>query len=450
MRDKIVIIISLFALSSCGVYTKFATPNYRAEDIASKELAIPDTSLVKIPSWEEYFTDKNLQALIIKGLENNADLQKALLNIEKAEAMLLSSKLAYLPSFALSPTGNISTTGGAKASYSYNLPLQASWEIDLAGKLRNSKKQAQISLIQSEEYVKLVKTGLIASIANSYYTLLLLDGQLNVTSKTLANLIKNIEVMQGLKDAGMQTQAAVSQASANYNRVLISYEELLRDVKLAENSLCLLLNEPPHKVLRSKITDNTDIELLSSSISLQALSNRPDVKVAEYELAKNFYGVNLARAAFYPSITLGGSAGWSNNMGTIVNPAQWLLTAIGTVTQPIFNKGLNRANLKVAKAQYEQSLISFQHALLSAGNEVNEALIIYQSAENKKALRVAQIGDLQKTISTTKELLKHSNMTYLEVLFAENALLEAEMMQSVDWLETEQSKVSLFRALGGK
>ncbi|MBL4560311.1 MAG: TolC family protein [Labilibaculum sp.] len=439
----------LLLLSSCSTYRTFKTPDISSENICGENITVQDT-LVDIPSWKEMFTDQQLQQLIEKGIKSNTDLQIAHLNIEQAEALLRSSKLAYLPSFAFSPEGSVSKFNGSKASYTYNLSLTTQWELDISGRLRNSKEQARSSVLISQEYTKMVQTQLIASITNSYYTLVMLDEQLRITKESIINQKESLEVITELKSAGMQTEAAVNQATADYYNVLASAKDLEKQIYIVENSIALLINEAPHTIEHSLFanTDVLNVEL-SNNISLISLANRPDVREAEYALRNNFYGINVARAAFYPSISLSGSAGWTNNIGAIVNPGNLLSSALGSLTQPIFNRGVNKANFKIAEAQYEQSLLSFHKAILIAGNEVNSALTECQSSDEKRMFRQMQVLANKRALENSMELMKHSSTTYLEVLIAQNSLLQSKLVQVSDWFEGVQGRINLYKALGG-
>ena len=439
---------SMLSLGSCSLYRTFEAPAVQTENIAGDAVKLQDAS-AEIPSWRTLFADQHLQALIEKGLESNSDLQILRLKIEQAEAALTASKLAYLPSLAIAAEGGVSKFNGSTAQ-TYHLPLVTQWELDLFGKIRNSKEQAKSTLLQSAAYEQMVQTQLVASIANGYYTLVMLDDQLRIVRQTIANLKENLAVIIELKKAGMQSEAAVNQATANYFSVQTSEEDLQKQLKIVENSIALLINETPHAMRRSAYNECTALNVeLKDKISLTALANRPDVKVAEYNLRRDFYGVNVARAAFYPSISLGGSVGWTNNVGAVVNPGELLLSAIGSLTQPIFNKGVNRANLKIAHAQYDQSLISFEKALLVAGNEVNDALTECQSSAAKRILRKHQITANEQAVANSIELMKHSSATYLEVLFAQNALLQSQLEDVSDWFEGVRGSVNLYKSLSG-
>lgn len=449
MKQIIIIAIITLGLNSCGIYTNYSSPDIKKDNLCGTEIELNDLDSVYIPSWKSMFSDPILSGLIQKGLSANSDLVVARLNIEQATTMLTTSKLSFLPSFMFSPQAGLSSFGGSKSSFSYSLPLTTSWEIDIFGKLRNNKEQAKAIVEQSKEYSQMVQIQLISHIANSYYTLIMLDEQLRISQETVLNFKQSVDITRSLKDAGLQTEAAVQQTLATYYEVQLSVKELNRQIRNMENALCLLLNETPQAIERTQFQNQSLSSDIMGDISLLALSNRPDVRHAEMVLREHFYGVNVARSAFYPSLTLGGSLGWTNNLGAIINPAQFLLSALGSLTQPLFNAGVNRANLKIAKSVYEQSLISFEYSLLKAGNEVNDALIQCQTSQEKEELRKLQIESLQLAVEVTQELMNNGNGIYLEVLVAQNALLQASLFQVSDWFEYMQGKINLYKGLGG-
>ena len=440
---------TLIMVCSCSVYKVFKSPEPKTANLCGENRTTQD-SLGNLPAWKDVFTDSLLQQLIEKGLMVNTDLQVARLNIEQAEAKLLASKLAYLPSFAVTPEGSISKGKDGETVKSYNLPLTMQWEVDVSDKLRNSKLQARAHILQSSEYMQMVQVQLIASIANNYYMLLMLDEQLRVTRQSIRNQKENLEVIIAMKEAGMQTEAAVNQASADYYNVQSSEKELMKQIRLVESCMALLINETPHTIIRAStsevMAENIDY---TAPISLLALANRPDVKQAEYALESSFYSVNIARSAFYPSISLNGSIGWTNNLGVIANPGSILLSAIGSLTQPLFNKGVNRASLKIAKSQYEQSLLRFKNALLIAGSEINDALITCQSSMEKVILRRQQLESSLKAYENSLDLMQHSTSTYLEVLIAQSTSLQSQLLLVTDWFEGIQGQINLYKALGG-
>lgn len=448
---KIVSFLMIAALtSSCNIYKTYERPEIRTEGLFRDTVALTDTTSLGNLAWQELFTDSHLQALIDQGLNNNTDLRTAYLRVTEAEASLLSARLSYLPTVSLAPQGTVSSFDKQKATKSYQLPVSASWEIDLFGKVTNAKRGAQAALEQSEAYRQAVQTRLIASIANSYYTLLMLDEQLTISEQTSFNWKEYIKSMYALKRAGQTNEAAVSQAEANSLSVEASLLALKQQINEAENSLSTLLGEVPQSIIRGKLKGQVFPETLSTGIPLRLISNRPDVRQAEASLAQAFYGTNQVRSAFYPSITLSGTAGWTNSGGIgIANPGALLLNAVGSLTQPLFNKGTNIANLKIAKAQQEEASLAFRQRILDAGAEVNNALTQFQTAQGKSALTQRQITTLDTTVKSTRLLMQHGSTTYLEVLTAQESLLQAQLTHVSNRFDEIQSVINLYQALGG-
>lgn len=450
-KQIITLTLAMLTLSSCGIYTKYKPATEVPVDLYGEEVAAADTpdNLGDL-SWREVFTDPQLQLLIEQGLQNNTDLRSAQWRVKEAEAAMLSAKLAYLPSFALSPQGTVSSFDKSKATQTYNLPVTAGWEIDIFGRVRNAKRQAKALLEQSHDYKQAVRTQLISGIANTYYTLLMLDNQLEISVQTEHSWKETVDATRALMNAGLANEAAVSQMEATYYTICTSVLDLKEQINQVENSLSLLLAETPHAVRRGKLQGQELPENLAVGIPVQMLANRPDVRSAERSLEAAFYATNQARSAFYPSIVLSGSAGWTNSAGgMIINPGKFLATAIGSLTQPLFNKGANIAQLKIAKAQQEEAKLSFQQALLNAGSEVNEALVKYQTAREKSAYYDKQINSLNKALESTSLLMQHGNTTYLEVLTAQQTLLNAQLAQVANRFTEIQGVINLYQALGG-
>ena len=450
MKKIIVLTTATALLSSCGIYTKYQPAETTPDNLYGEEVAVDDTTNFGNVNWRELFTDPQLQALIEQGLQNNTDLRSAQLQIEEAEAALMSAKLAFVPSFALSPQGTISSFDGGKATKTYTLPVTASWELDIFGRLRNAKQQAKALYAQSKDYQQAVRTQLIAGIANVYYTLLMLDEQLAISQQTEDAWKETVASTRALMDAGLANEAATSQMEAAYYSVQTSILDLKEQINQVENSLALLLAETPRRYERGKLADQRLPEDVAVGVPMQMLSNRPDVRAAERSLEQAFYATNQARAAFYPSIVLSGSAGWTNSAGSmIVNPGKFLASAVGSLTQPLFNKGQIMAQYRIAKAQQEEASLSFQQALLNAGSEVNDALVACQTSKAKTLLFEKQIQSLEKALESTSLLMEHGTTTYLEVLTARQSLLSAQLSQTANRFTEIQSVINLYQALGG-
>lgn len=455
MKSKnILIMIAAAALvSSCGIYGKYERPEVNTtglvRDVTSNTdtLAVTDTTSFGNLPWRSVFTDPQLQALIEQGLSSNVDLLNAALNVKMVEEQLKVAKLAFVPSFTFSPQGTISSWDG-KTTKSYSLPVNASWSIDLFGNLLNQKRSAQMALLSTKDYQLVVKTNLIANIANAYYTLMMLDKQLEIVDN-MAGLTKDTwDMMKLQKDLNNAKETSVQSAEANYYSVLAQAADLKRQIRETENSLSLLLGQPAQTIGRGKLENQSLPTEFSTGIGIQMLNNRPDVHYAEMQLAQCFYDVQTARSKFYPNITISASGAFTNN-GGIVNPGKWLLSAVGSLVQPIFQNGQLVAGLKVAQAEQEQAYNTWQNAVLSAGSEVSNALVLYNSSDEKSKLEQKQIESLTKNVQYTKDLFTMGGSTYLEVITAQQSLLNAELSKVQDDFYKMQAVVNLYYALGG-
>lgn len=451
MNKYIIFLTTLFFMCSCSVYRKYERPENIVMDstFRAMENVIDTTTIAQLP-WKELFHDFRLQKLVEQGLQNNTELQTAQLRVEAAMAHLTSAKLAYLPSLAFEPEGTISNVDGTKASRSYNIGANISWEIDVFGKVSNEIRSKNAVFKQNEAYRQAVQTRLIATIADSYYSLILLDWKIEIYERTMKNWNESIHTLKVLKRAGKATQAAINQAEANKLSVESSILTLKKQIFSLENSLSALLGIPSQSIDRGKWEEQKFLSKLYVGVPLQLLSNRPDVRQCEYVLEEQFYLTNKARAAFYPSIILGGTSGWTNNIGnTIVNPGSLLTSIAISLAQPLFNKGINRTNLKVAKLQQEEALRDFQQKLLDASVEVNDALIQWQTAHSRLELNKKQIDALESAVRNTHLTMQYGNITYLEVLTAEQNLLQAELSNVTDKYDEIQGIINLYHALGG-
>lgn len=452
MKKIVSYLFMVVGLSSCHIYQAYERPDVAVADslLYRQPVSAEDTTSLASLSWRELFTDPLLQQLIETGLNNNTDLGIARLKVKEAEALLMSSRLAYLPSATLTPQGTLTSVDGSKTTKTYNLAVSTEWELDVFGKLLNAKRGAQASLEQSEAYRQAVETQLVATIANSYYSLLMLDEQLVITRRASETWDEYLRAMKALKRAGETNEMAVAQTEASKLATDASVISLERQINEMENTISTLLGQTPQNIERATLAEQQFPDSLCTGVPLQLLSRRPDIRQYEAQLATAYYATNSARAAFYPSITLSGSAGWTNSAGSaITNPGQWLLTAIGSLVQPLFNRGQNIANLKIAKAQQEEALLSFRQSLLDAGAEVNNALVQWQTARQRIQLDEQQTASLESALRSSELLMKHSSQNYLEVLTARQLLLQAKLDAASDRYDEIQGVINLYHALGG-
>lgn len=400
--------------------------------------------------WRSVFTEPQLVSLIETALEGNADLRTANLNVVQAEAQLKAARLAFLPSLTVGAEGNLQKTKGQPTQKTYNIPVTMQWEVDLAGRLRGEKRAAVATYWSTAETERAVRLQLIAAVATHYYTLVMMDEQLTVTRENISNAQHIVEVMQTLKEVGMQNEAAVSAARATWLNVAAQEKTLLQQIQTTENAIRVLVGKQLESIGRTGF-GNAGVSVNdSATYQLATLANRPDVKAAEYALKAQTAQVDVARAAFYPQLNITASAGWTNNVGEIVNPGQMLLNAIGSLVQPLFNKGQNRANLRIAKARQEQALVAFSQALLVAGTELSDALTACRLSSERLALRQQEVAASERAYEVSKDVMQNSSSTYLEVLTAQQSLLQSRLSLTSDRFDLIQGKINLFKALGGE
>ena len=448
----------LLSLSSCGLYNKYERPEVVTDDIVRDPVALngalqstDTTSFGNLP-WRQLFTDPQLQLLIEQGLEKNPDLLNAALNVQIVNEALKCARLAFLPSVSLSAQGTIATlkTDPSVTTKSYQVPLSASWNVDLFGNLLNAKRSAQMQLIATQDYQTVVKCNIVSGIANLYYTLLMLDRQLEIITD-MEQLTKDTwDKMKFMHENRIGYRStAVQSAEAVHYSVQAQRVDMLRQIRECENALSLLIAQPAQSIKRGRLADQSLPTQFSTGVSIALLNNRADVHSAEMALAQCFYDVQQARSRFYPSITITGTGAFTNNNG-LVNPGKLLLSAVGSLVQPIFQHGQIVAGLRVAKMQYEQKYNTWQNTVLKAGNEVSNALISYNSSAEKGELDAKRVAVLMQNVEDTKKLMaSSSNTTYLEVISAQSNLLNAEISQVTDDFNKMQAVVNLYQALGG-
>ena len=445
MKKIIIICLAALSLSSCGLYKKYERQEMSFVDSLYRRMNVgpSDTVSTASVSWDKIFTDPILQEWIRLGLEHNTDMKVASLKVEEAQAYLLAARRALLPGASFSASGGIYPA-------SFNSQIGVNWDADIFGSLRNSKRKAEAALMQTEAAKEAVQTQLVATIANSYYMLLMLDEQLKISNRTVKTWDENIRAMEALKRAGKTNEAAVLQAKANKLSVEANVLTLEKEILAVENSFCALLGTVPMGIHRGNIADQELPHRLCAGVPAELLSKRPDVKQAEMTLAQCFYDTNIARAAFYPSLNLSGALGWTTGNGSIVlDPGALITNLIGSIAQPIFNRGALKAKKLAAESKYKQALYGFRQSLLDAGVEVNNAISMWETAKRRVEIDKKQIVSLQAAVWNTQLLMKHGNASYLEVLTAQKNLLQVELGEVSDRYDEFQSVVNLYHALGG-
>ena len=450
-----------FLLASCGVYNKYERPDVNTAGLIRDVLIDTDTLAVapqdtasfgNLP-WRSVFTDPQLQQLIEQGLAHNADLQNAALTVKMYESMMTAAKLAFLPGITIggnNPVGTISTlyTDPSVNTKSYSIPVSASWTLDLFGNILSQKRSTQMKLLGFKDYQMAVRAQVVSGIANSYYTLLMLDEQLRIVTEMSKISKETWEMMQLQHQLGRVRSTNVQSAEAAYLSTLTQANDFRRQIRSTENALSLLLGQAGQQIPRSTLAEQYLPSEFSTGVGVALLQNRPDVHNAEMSLAACFHDVQTARSKFYPNITVGASAAFTNNNGSL-NPGKWLTSLFGSLTQPVFQRGALIVGLKVSKLQYEQAFNTWQNAILKAGNEVSNALVNYNQYDLNSKLEVQRVKVLTKNVEDTKALYQSSGSSYLEVLSAQQQLLSAQINQVTDDFNKMQAVVSLYTALGG-
>jgi multidrug efflux system outer membrane protein len=447
-----IVATAIFVFPSCNLRQAFVRPAVKTDSLY-RDVNHPDTAgMANIP-WMQMFKDEKLQALIREGISNNYDLKIAVARIKQAEANLLQSKAAFLPALSVAPQYTRQKTTAAQGGETVNifeLSGNASWEIDLWGKLKGAKSAALASLLQSYAYRRAVQTQLVASIATDYFNLLAYDKELSITLQTAESYKNDVETNKALKQANRINEASVAQSEANRYAAEVTIPDLLNNIRQMENAISVLVGRRPGAIRRDSISTFQVDTLLQTGLPAQMLSNRPDVQEAEYNVRYYFEQINVARANFYPSLTITAQGGWqSATIGSLFNSGSLFGNVAGGLIQPIFNRGLNKQRLQVAKAQYEEYVLTFQQTVLGAGQEVSNALYSYQSAQSKLVTRNHQLDALKRSVDYTRLLLKGGYVTYTDVLTSEQGYLSAQLSSVNDRLQQLTAIVSLYQSLGG-
>jgi multidrug efflux system outer membrane protein len=439
---------------SCGIIKPYQAPVVGRPDLYRDPVSA-DTSNMANMHWSEIFTDTLLQNLVGEGIANNLDLKISYSRIQQAQAYYVQSRRAFFPTLdggasAAVTNQNSKIVNAAPNAQAYQLNFSASWEADLWGKLKSSKHAALASLLQSDAYSRAVQTDLVASIANYYFTLVALDQELIISEQTVKNWTSTVEIMKALKEGNIVTGAAVVQSEASRYQVEVTIPDLKQSIRMTENALSILLGRSPGPIQRSVLTAQKPVTLLNTGVPAQLLSNRPDVQQAELNFRYNFELTNLARTYFYPSLVISASGGFTGAFASsLFTPASMVGSIAAGLTQPIFNKGINRTRLSVAREAQLQALLAFQNIVLVAGQQVSDDLSAYQTTLQKTNLRDNEILNLQKAVDYTQQLVRYSSANYTEVLTAQQSLLTAQLNQVNDRLQQLQSIVNLYRDLGG-
>ena len=457
-----------FLLTGCGIYNKYEQKNAIPADVMGTsqdvQAAQGGTSLSQM-TWREFFIDPLLQQLIEQVLANNTDLNSARIAVEKSEASLKAAKMAYLPSLYFSPQGTLAKFDDNPWSKTYNLPLQMQMDVDVFGSITNKKRAAKAVLLQAQVREEAIRANLISTTAQQYYMLQVLDQQLEILTQTDSLWNASLETEKTLWENGKIYSTAVNQMESSYLNVKTQIVDVRRNIRGVENAICRLLAISPQHIERNKWGSSAlhhpqaegdtgqrmfDTQFLKVGVPAAMLEQRPDIRMANHAMEEAFYNTQAARSAFFPSISLQGVAGWTNSAGSVVvNPGKLLLNAVGSLTQPIFARGRLLSNYKIAKLTQEDLQRKYVQTVIDAGNQVNDALADCQAAREKHAYYHRQVEVLREAYVGTHELMDNGKSNYLEVLTAQESLLNAQLSEAMNMYNGSQAVIALYIALGG-
>lgn len=466
MRKNSILIFACLILTSCGLYNKYESPTESFPDVfgLTHDATVGDASLAQM-SWREFFTDPLLQQLIEQVLENNTDLNSARIAVEKSEAALKAAKMAYLPSLYFAPQGTLTSFDNSAFSKAYDLPLQMSVDVDVFGAITSKKRASKAVLLQTQMYEEAVRTNLISTVAQQYYMLQLLDRQLQILILTDSLWNASLETQKALWENGKAYSTAVNQMESSHLNVKTQIIDTRRNIQSTENNLCRLMAAAPQHIARKDWSSSAlhhpnalgdagqrmfETQFLKIGVPATMLEMRPDIRMANHAMEEAFYNTQSARAAFFPSITLTGTAGWTNSGGgMIANPGKLLLNFVGQLTQPIFARGKIKANYKISQLTEEDLKKQYVQTVIDAGNQVNEALASCQAAREKNTYYRRQVEVLYDAFAGTHELMDSGKASYIEVLTAQENLLSAQLNEASNMYNGAQAVIALYIALGG-
>lgn len=450
--STLVVLSAILTLQSCQTYSVYHSESLNTDSLVRNDVFAVDTNAVTA-DWREVFTEPKLAALIDEALLHNSDMQTAHLQVQSAKAMLRSAKGELFPAVGL--TANKSFTRFKNSDFTDNsdthyIGAEASWEIDAFGRISNAKRAAAANVEEQLAYVQAVRTELIATVTTTYYQLEMYDAQIAATRDIINSWDESIAVQKVLLEVGEATSDDVNQAEAAKLEAEATLEELKMQLFQAEHALCALLGRSSQHIERGDFSESSLKIDSIPSVNIKALARRPDVRQSEAALKAAFYATNEARAALYPSLSLSGSVGWTNDIGEVVSPAGILMNAIGSLTQPLFMGGRLMAEVKRAKAEQEAAKVAFQQTIIEAGREVNDVLAAEQYARRAITLSEQQVEKLSLIADASKERMQFDeDVNYLQVLLARQALLEARLQLLAHRYEMMSAHIQLYKALGG-
>lgn len=452
MKNSIFFITLALVAASCASLGKYKDTTEVSDSLyGNVGTSDVEVSLGEL-QWQDVFTDPCLKNLIDTALVRNISLKVAGEHICQAEAQLTAAKLAYIPTLGITPTFTKSVSGDkfGNSAYDYNLNASASWQLDIF-RMINNQKSAQVTVEQMEDYRQAVHSQLVAGVANAYFTILMLDSQLETSISIQKTWEQSLEIAKALKEAGLADQVAVSQYEANLENIKITVKNLENQIVLAENAMCTLLScEPGREIVRGRLADQAIPDKLAPGVPVKMLALRPDVRAAQKEMEIAHYMTRGALLNFFPTLSINGSIGLVNPATGAISPMTQLAAVGAGIVAPILSAGKNKAALAAAQSNQREVKLNFENTLLNAGVEVNDAYNNYYTFDRLVENYNSLVSSLEQACKDTEYLMRNSlDKTYLDVLFAYSNYFEAELGAIANQAQKMQALVSMYTALGG-
>lgn len=461
IKNILTTLVAAVVLSSCVARQPYERPQSALNENLFRTDLIPQDSLnMANLSWREVFTDPVLQKHIDEALRNNLDVRIAGQNILAAEAYLKQSKSAYFPTVNIGANHSFQTQsmntqfgriiGERRYINQFDLTAQIGWEADLWGKLKAQERAQLASYLSTVAGHHMVKSDLVASVANLYFQLVTLDEQKKIVENTILVRKKNLETSQALKDAGTLTEVAIQQSEAlvyNAEAMLIDMDTQIR---LLENAMSLLMAKPSQSIERLSMSQQMVNVDLDAGYPMSLVANRPDVMAAEYQFMNAFELTQAAKANFYPTLRINGSTGLQSiELDDIFSVNAFFANIVSGLTQPVFNRRQIRSEYEASLARKEAAMLNFQKSVLSAGREVSDVLAVYQAQDSFVNKKQKELSAYSNSVDYAQQLVNYGMANYLEVLNANVNQLNAELAITNAKFNKLQAGVELYQALGG-
>lgn len=429
-----------------------------------------DTANTALTSWKEYFSDPNLIALIDTALHNNQELNITIQEIEISKNEIRARKGEYLPFLGLKSGAGIDKSGHytRNGAVEHNLEIKpgtefpeplpdlmfganATWEVDIWKKLRNARKSAVSRYLASVEGKNFMVTNIIAEIADTYYELMALDNLLNIIDKNIETQSNALKVVKQQKEAARVTQLAVNRFEAQLLNTKNLQYEIKQKITETENRINFLTGRFPKTIPRNSVAFNDlTVNPIKEGIPSQLLSNRPDIRQAEFKLAAAKLDVHVARANFYPSLGITANAGFQAfNPKFIVNPESMVYNLAGDLVAPLINRNAIKAAYSNSKSQQIQAVYDYEKSVLNAYVDVLNQLTKLDNFSQSYQTKAQQVDILTQSIGIANSLFNSARADYAEVLLTQREALESKMELIEIKLKQMNAKVNIYRALGG-